>query len=73
MAYHNLLQSGVLHFAKLAKENGWTKEETLEVIRLAQDEVNNQLASGHCCRLDSILEKYARPVIERKKKGQESE
>lgn len=72
MAHRNLLQSGVLYFAKLAMRHGWTEEETRGVITAVQDEVNREAASGHSCQLESILKKHAMPVIERKKKEKEN-
>lgn len=70
MAYYNPLKSSIQNFAKAAMEHGWTEEEVMEVAKAVRDEINQEIAHGHACRMASILEKHARPVIERKKKEQ---
>lgn len=70
MIYRNLFQSNLMHFAKLCKEHGWTKEETLEVIKAVRKEVTDNVCKGEVCFVKDILTKHAMPVIERKRKEQ---
>ena len=71
MAHYNPLESSLQHFATLAREHGWTEEEILDVAKKVYDDVRRESAH-RSCRVSSILEKHARPVIERKKREQEN-
>lgn len=62
------VHDGLLYFAKRAKEHGWTKGETWNVIDATQKEVIRQI--NRCGRADllKILKKYSLPIVEAKEK-----
>ena len=71
MAHHNPIESSILQFAKLAREHGWTKEEVQEVVDAVQEDIKKDVVRG-ACRIDSLLWRHARPIVERKMKEQEN-
>lgn len=71
MAFKNLLQSNLQKFAQEAYKHGWTKEETLSVLKAVREELNTIVRRGHTCNVGDLLRKYSRPIVERKKKKEE--